>query len=153
MQDIAGCRLILPDMVVQEEVIERLRRAFAKVVIIDRRQHPSHGYRAVHVIAASRQKVVEIQVRTALQHLWAELSEKLSDVIHQAIKYGGGEPRIHDLLMKLSVTIGDFEDLEVNLGGVDSHKQLESMKHGLRNLLEYIINRPEIIGGEDAIFD
>src|SRR6266704_1936073 len=62
IQDIAGCRIVTPD-------------------IIDRRDTPSHGYRAVHVIVRHSGKLVEIQVRTALQHLWAELSEKLADLI------------------------------------------------------------------------
>ena len=50
MQDIAGCRLVLPNMAIQEQVVDGLHHVFSKVVVIDRRQHPSHGYRAIHVI-------------------------------------------------------------------------------------------------------
>jgi ppGpp synthetase/RelA/SpoT-type nucleotidyltranferase len=37
--------------------------------VIDRREKPSHGYRAVHVIVECGGRMVEIQVRTELQHL------------------------------------------------------------------------------------
>jgi len=88
VQDIAGCRLIVVDMVEQERVVQRLSKLFDNVSIVDRRKQPSHGYRAVHVVVKTPAKLVEIQVRTALQQAWAELSEKLSDVIDPAIKYG-----------------------------------------------------------------
>src|SRR6267378_4026262 len=87
MQDIAGCRLIVEDMASQDEVITRLKGLFDKFRIDDRRERPSHGYRAVHVIVDSGGKLVEIQVRTRLQQGWAEFSEKLSDVVDRAIKY------------------------------------------------------------------
>ena len=80
----------MSDVVEQDRIIESLVVLFEGANLSDRRKTPSHGYRAVHVIANYDGKFVEIQVRTALQHLWAELSEKLSDVIDPAIKYGGG---------------------------------------------------------------
>ncbi|MEO7632585.1 MAG: hypothetical protein ABIU20_04245, partial [Blastocatellia bacterium] len=91
IQDIAGCRLIATDIADQNQVIQSLNSLIEDVTIIDRRQQPSHGYRAVHVIVRCREKLIEIQVRTELQHLWAELSEKFSDVLDQTIKYGGGD--------------------------------------------------------------
>jgi putative GTP pyrophosphokinase len=90
IQDIAGCRLVVTDVVEQDKVVQSLVGRFPHATIVDRREKPSHGYRAVHVIASYEDILVEIQVRTSLQHLWAELSEKLSDVIDPAIKYGGG---------------------------------------------------------------
>src|SRR5256885_16022226 len=84
IQDIAGCRIVTPDMLDQVLVVNELEYQFKGAIIVDRRENPSHGYRAVHVIVQHHGKLVEIQVRTALQHLWAELSEKLSDLIHPA---------------------------------------------------------------------
>ena len=49
MQDIAGCRVVVPDIPAQGRVIARLEQMF-DVTIIDRRAKPSHGYRAVHVV-------------------------------------------------------------------------------------------------------
>jgi ppGpp synthetase/RelA/SpoT-type nucleotidyltranferase len=54
-------------------------------------------------------KLVEVQVRTALQHSWAELSEKLSDEFDSSIKYGGGSKEIASYLSMLSDVILDME--------------------------------------------
>lgn len=54
---------------------------------------------------------IEIQVRTALQHRWAEISEKCFDV-DPDIKYGGGDPRTRLLLLQLSDAIYSHERLK-----------------------------------------
>src|SRR5688572_12947968 len=113
MQDVAGCRLVVSDILEQRRVVEVLSQGFEKVTIVDRRERPSHGYRAVHVIAFVEGKPIEIQVRTALQHLWAELSEKLSDLIDPSIKYGGGEDSVRRNLLTLSESIGKEEGAEL----------------------------------------
>ena len=112
IQDIAGCRLVVPEVADQERILAALLKVFPKSTVIDRRQKPSHGYRAVHVIASLNSKAVEIQIRTALQQVWAELSEKLSDLSDPAIKYGGGNEDTKELLAEVSVTIAEAEDLE-----------------------------------------
>jgi ppGpp synthetase/RelA/SpoT-type nucleotidyltranferase len=87
-------------------------RAFTKVTIVDRRPSPTYGYRAVHVIVEVLDRTVEIQVRTMLQHTWAELSEKLSDLVDPAIKYGGGPAHVKDLLLRSSSALGLVEEGE-----------------------------------------
>jgi len=89
MQDIAGCRLVVPQVARQNKVVRLLSKKL-DAVVVDRRKRPSHGYRAVHLIAKGDSKPIEIQVRTRLQHSWAEFSEKVSDVVDPAIKYGAG---------------------------------------------------------------
>ena len=79
-------------------MVQSLKSLFEYTTVIDRRQKPSHGYRAVHVVVSCFDKVIEIQVRTSLQHLWAELSEKISDLIGPAIKYGGGDEGVENSL-------------------------------------------------------
>jgi ppGpp synthetase/RelA/SpoT-type nucleotidyltranferase len=54
-------------------------------------------------------------VRTSLQHLWAELSEKISDVVDPSIKYGGGDERIRNLLAETSDLIAQLESAEEQL--------------------------------------
>lgn len=109
IQDIAGCRLVVADVVEQDRVVESLTEFFAGTTIVDRRNDPSHGYRAVHVIVNCKSKLVEIQVRTALQHLWAELSEKFSDVVDPTIKYGGGDDVVRQILVRTSNLVGISE--------------------------------------------
>jgi putative GTP pyrophosphokinase len=115
IQDIAGCRLVVSAIADQQRVVTALAELFPDSIIMDRKEHPSHGYRAVHVIARSEGKLVEIQVRTALQQLWAELSEKLSDRVDPAIKYGGGEEPIKRLLRDTSSMVAGIEDLEIGV--------------------------------------
>ena len=73
VQDIAGCRVVVPLRRDQDELVERLTEAAPKWRLIDRRDRPSHGYRAVHLVGIAADRHVEVQVRTELQHLWAEV--------------------------------------------------------------------------------
>ena len=112
MQDIAGCRVVIGDAVEQERVVTAVTEAFAARSIVDRRTEPSYGYRAVHVVVEMFGKSVEVQIRTSLQHSWAELSEKLSDTVDPNIKYGGGplkERQFLDFASKLGATIERVE--------------------------------------------
>lgn len=112
IQDIAGCRVVIADVATQERVVQQLMQRFPLHALIDRRERPSHGYRAVHVVVTEEGKPIEIQVRTELQHRWAEVSEKLSDVVDPSIKYGGGEGRIPSLLSEISELIAAAEQKE-----------------------------------------
>ncbi len=115
MQDIAGCRVVVSDFSEQELVVSKLHSHFDTAVVIDRRKKPSHGYRAVHIIVTTCERNVEIQVRTALQHRWAEFSEKLADVRDPAFKYGGGEETLRRQLFDISDLVGAIESLEEQL--------------------------------------
>lgn len=112
--------------------------------IIDRRANPSHGYRAIHAIAQAEGKLVEIQVRTALQHLWAEYSEKLSDVINPAIKYGGGEAGTQASLLSLSDTVARLEVLEDRLA--ETHLKVSHFRPIPGDLAARIKENEEDIG-------
>jgi ppGpp synthetase/RelA/SpoT-type nucleotidyltranferase len=118
MQDIAGCRLVVDDPEVQDLTVNRLQTALAalgRVRIVDRRRHPSYGYRAVHVIVTIDGKPVEVQVRTLIQHLWAELSEKAADRFGIEVKYGGsvvGHPEIREMLDSLSEALEEVEEAQ-----------------------------------------
>lgn len=112
MQDIAGCRIVVGNIVEQEKLLASLKTDFPLATLIDRRAHPSHGYRAVHVIAEIFGKPIEIQVRSSLQHLWAEVSEKSSDVLDPMIKYGGGRDSWRVFLTKSSQSVAAYEEFE-----------------------------------------
>jgi ppGpp synthetase/RelA/SpoT-type nucleotidyltranferase len=118
VQDIAGCRLIVFGVLEQERVVGLLAKVFEDAEIIDRRATPSHGYRAVHLIVTRGEKLVEVQVRTSYQHVWAELSEKLSDLFDPTIKYGGGDETLIQLLAHWSGVVQKEENVERSLAGV-----------------------------------
>jgi ppGpp synthetase/RelA/SpoT-type nucleotidyltranferase len=60
------------------------------------------GYRAVHVVARVDQLPVEVQVRTAWQHQWAESFEKIADRLGRSIRYSS-EVDIEDVLASLGL--------------------------------------------------
>jgi hypothetical protein len=76
----------------QDALVEQIRTIFAEEArppkVIDRRLKPVQGYRAVHIVAFPDGFPIEVQVRTRLQHDWAELFEKLADVLGRGIRYG-----------------------------------------------------------------
>jgi ppGpp synthetase/RelA/SpoT-type nucleotidyltranferase len=146
IQDIAGLRLIVDDVLEQDRVVALLGTDYSGAKVDDRRITPSHGYRAVHVIIPTAERLVEIQVRTREQHLWAELSEKLADVVDPAIKYGGGPEEIRTSLLEHSAHLATLEayqrhDVEtaVRLAGLEASRQdLDPADPAASRLLELI---------------
>jgi putative GTP pyrophosphokinase len=122
IQDIAGCRIIVPRIVEQQTTIESVNRLFESTVTVDRRESPSHGYRAVHIVVKSGGHLIEVQIRSSLQHIWAELSEKFADLIDPAIKYGKGDETTVAWLQELSTSIAVFESQELQV--VNLEKQV-----------------------------
>lgn len=100
MQDIAGCRIVVPDLTEQDSAVAQLRGVLQVVSEIDRRENPSHGYRAVHLVVLQAGRRVEVQVRTRAQDRWAQFSEKLAERRGMDLKYGIGDPRLLDLLQR-----------------------------------------------------
>lgn len=112
IQDIAGTRLIVDVLSAQDAAVAELLRDFPGASLDDRRSRPSHGYRAVHVIARATHagRLVEIQVRTEIQDLWAQISEKLADRYGLDVKYGGGPNDVQDILNELSAYGEEVDD-------------------------------------------
>jgi hypothetical protein len=133
IRDIAGCRVVLPIEVGvdrQDEVVKQLIELFGHgAKVIDRRAEPMAGYRAVHLEIQWRAIPIEVQVRTAAQHLWAEAFERFGDRVGREIRYptpsAGAEPivttmdsdsvGIHSDLIAASDLIDSFERLERGL--------------------------------------
>ena len=149
VQDIAGCRVVVGDVLEQDQFVTGLEVDFPATTVIDRRESPSHGYRAVHVIVKMSGKLVEIQVRTALQHLWAEVSEKSSDVLDPTIKYGGGDQRWRIILAICSKSVASYEQFEkkhaeaVKLGKV-ADASLEKFKRIVAKMRKRQARDPEL---------
>ncbi len=92
MQDLAGARIVVPDIGFQDVVTRSICEAFGgrgcPCKVVDRRKTPSFGYRAVHIIVRIDGMPVEIQVGTELQDAWAQIVERLGDQWGRGIRYG-----------------------------------------------------------------
>jgi ppGpp synthetase/RelA/SpoT-type nucleotidyltranferase len=114
MQDIVGCRVIVDTAIEQEALARRIGARFPQGRLTDRRIEPTHGYRAVHFIVMWETKPYEIQIRTRLQHAWAQTVERLSDNLYPDLKYGKSHGSISTLLIERHAKlIEGIEDVEM----------------------------------------
>lgn len=128
IQDVAGLRLT-GNRIEQDRVAGLVASVFTDCRIVDRRERPSFGYRAVHLIGKVDALPVEVQVRTTGQHEWALLVERLADRWGRQIRYGH-EPteagrtvrdRSRSDVMRYVVTLSDTLDaLERSASGDDA---------------------------------
>jgi len=134
VQDIAGCRVVVGEVPEQERVVASLAEIFPGASLIDRRVTPSYGYRAVHIVVEVSGRMVEIQVRTTFQHIWAEISEKYADLYGSEIKYGGGAKGIRRILDRMSVLIAKFEGLEKKSGELPESDEVRNLREAMREV-------------------
>lgn len=124
VHDIAGLRIVKDmSLAEQDDLVKLIVGVFAGSRRIDRRAEPSHGYRAVHVIAKVEECFVEIQVRTGLQDIWAQVMETLGDIVGRGVRYGEPPPAVAEVVEMLQETSQEIADLEA---GRDSLDRLES---------------------------
>src|SRR6185295_6414869 len=108
MQDIAGCRIVVRNIVTQNKLLARIQALFPGCTTVDRREHPSHPYRAVHVIVYFEDRPIEIQIRSGLQHMWSEVAERPSPSIGGGLKYGRGPADLQMLLFGAAQPVSVF---------------------------------------------
>ena len=89
MRDLAGARVVVGlTLLEQETALSTVLGIWPDARVIDRREQPMHGYRAVHVVPRVDGCFVEVQIRTGLQNVWAQLFEALADGWGRQIRYG-----------------------------------------------------------------
>lgn len=104
MQDIAGCRAVLSDMEKVNKLVEVYKKSrglkHKRIREKDYIKNPKQdGYRSVHLIYRYKSDkvktydglLIEIQVRSKLQHAWATAIEIVDLFTRQAIKSNEGE--------------------------------------------------------------
>jgi hypothetical protein len=86
MQDIAGCRAVLDSV----EDVRRLANEYGKT----RRDYIARpkpdGYRSIHIVEHQHGCQVEIQIRSAYQHVWAAAVETIDLLRGERLKVGSG---------------------------------------------------------------
>lgn len=160
MQDIAGCRVVVGTISDQEALLERIALdsligagawGASEIRVDDRREHPSHGYRAVHLIVTVGDRWVEVQLRTRLQDKWAQISEKLADRFGIEVKYGGGPAAVRTTLDVLSERIEQIEQPEFDLDASDdvtlSEEERDALRANLAAQRDYLHDVMDLILG------
>jgi len=107
MQDLGGCRVVVPTIKHVYEVAEKYKKSRVRHILekeYDYIQQPKYsGYRSYHLVykyqsdtkeTYNRNMLIEIQVRTHLQHLWATAVETMGLFTHQALKASSGDEDI-----------------------------------------------------------
>jgi ppGpp synthetase/RelA/SpoT-type nucleotidyltranferase len=84
MADLVGLRVIVADIEGQNRALTKIRSTFDVKREFDDRE-TSQPYHRVHVIVETETGPVEIQVRTLLQHLWANESETFGERVKEGI--------------------------------------------------------------------
>ncbi|MDO5374130.1 MAG: RelA/SpoT domain-containing protein [Corynebacterium glutamicum] len=108
IQDIAGLRFdfdsnLTAQYRTADYLAERLTTAGAnRAKVIDLRESPHSGYRAIHIHVNFEAGRAEVQLRTALQAQWANVYEVAADVFGREIRYSDLE-EIQDSLEVRSV--------------------------------------------------
>jgi putative GTP pyrophosphokinase len=95
MQDVGGCRAILPDQDAVNKVIEGFTKNWDIITVDDYVTDPrSTGYRAIHAIVKKDERPVEVQLRTTGQQDWADEIERIDGLIPDNLKDGEGPAEV-----------------------------------------------------------
>jgi ppGpp synthetase/RelA/SpoT-type nucleotidyltranferase len=136
VQGLLGFRVVVDRIAEQEMLLDALPTG-PDWEYIDRRNTPSHGYRAVHLVRHGHLGSIEVQIRTLLQHRWAELSE-YADRLDPGVKYGQGTEHMRRMLDRLSEQIKSLEGLELD---AEEPEELRELRERYVRLLDDMIRQ------------
>ena len=104
MQDLGGCRVILPKIDDVYEIKDKIVKSSIKHKLHNEKDYiknpnPHTGYRGIHLIYKYKSDkttkynglLVEIQLRTKLQHMWATAVETVGMFTQNGLKFNQGE--------------------------------------------------------------
>lgn len=126
MQDIGGCRAVLDtiDQVYQLTESYRNGRGIYEIVHVDDyiSAPKESGYRSIHLILRYHSRkhpefsklLLEIQIRTVVQHAWATAVETVGAVIGQALKSSEGEEKWLHYFQYASLALEAMETSQVS---------------------------------------
>ena len=98
LEDVAGCRIVVPSTRHADQLVE-LCETLRISRVRNYQAEPHNGYRAHHLtIRASDGRPVELQIRTEIGDLWANLTERCAALVDPGLKYGGGPSPLREFL-------------------------------------------------------
>ncbi|WCE41081.1 RelA/SpoT domain-containing protein [Brevibacterium sp. BDJS002] len=136
MQDIGGCRAVTEDI----HELQKLRTVLERAWGADMPRQTDYvaepresGYRAIHLVVKRDDKPIEIQLRSAQMHSWAEFIEGLSGALGENYKQDGSSV-VQDLGKSLSVRYRCEEESLPEPEGLDAtiNQQLADVNAALK---------------------
>ena len=127
MQDIAGCRAVMSNVKLAKALYkDYYLRGDLKHKRVNEKDYISHpkedGYRSIHIIykynSDKGKKIyndllVEVQIRSKLQHIWATAVETVGFFIGQAIKSNEGEKEWNEFFKLMSSAFAKLENCPI----------------------------------------
>ncbi|MCK5149903.1 RelA/SpoT domain-containing protein [Candidatus Pacearchaeota archaeon] len=141
MQDIAGCRAVLPNVELANKLYkESYIKGDLKHEKVNEKNYITHpkedGYRSIHLIYRYKSDkegkkdynglLIEIQIRSKLQHLWATAIEIADFFTGQAIKSNEGQKEWMDFFRLVSSAFAIMEDTALVPNTPKNKKELYS---------------------------
>lgn len=151
LQDIGGCRIIVE----KNQDVERLRKFIEEKIssqsnfnltrATDYREkgRDDTGYRSLHLLLEKNGIKLELQIRSRIQHCWAESIERTSVIYGYHLKEKEGDQSVIDYFKKLSDIFYEIE------AGREPHAQEKLDLDHLRSESESIIESSD----KNRIFD
>jgi putative GTP pyrophosphokinase len=121
MQDIAGCRAIVPSIDYLDPLVEACKQMWSEHTLRPpydylEKPNPKTGYRGIHLVYKYQSdnksfdgRLIEIQIRTRDQHAWATAVETVDIIQGQSLKSGEGDPRWQRFFCLMSSAIAKRE--------------------------------------------
>ncbi len=117
LQDIGGLRIIVNRNIDVDKLVDFITQklktqqtiTIKKIVNYREKGRDDSGYRATHIILERNGVHLELQIRSRIQHYWAELIERTSVIYGHFLKELEGDPIIINYFKKLSDLFYEIE--------------------------------------------
>lgn len=165
MQDIGGCRIIVPTLedvyVVADKIAKSQWKHKFKEAYDYIKQPKSDGYRCYHMVYSYKSDknskynglFIEIQIRTNYQHLWATAVETMDEIDGQSLKTGNGSEVNGEFFRLTSLLLKEFEELGYSVEAVRNNgtvmriREFENENHILNRLSSIRATNNVIVSG------
>jgi ppGpp synthetase/RelA/SpoT-type nucleotidyltranferase len=126
IQDIGGCRVVVPDVKSAKKIAELYIKSNQRHKRVKSRERnyinkpKSDGYRSIHLVykyysinkvgKLFNNKLIEIQIRSKIQHIWATAVETVDIFTGQTLKFGSGNKKWEDFFRLISSAFATIEE-------------------------------------------
>lgn len=151
MEDIGGVRVVLPSLSSVDRTAQLITERFEvkgddNYVVTPK---PDTGYRARHIIVLEDELRIEIQLRTQLQNLWADMVERYTVLGIADLKHGQGSKEVLEFFFELSELLSSLEPQDVTAARLNLAKLGE-----IEELLDLSApHREELVKQKKGLFD